>query len=65
MFKKKVNARTDDDGHRAMTLARWPTASGAKTWQKIKMKCVITKTGRNTDDMGYKLVEIEMKWVLN
>ena len=37
MFKEKVNARTDGhtdgrthNGHRAMTYARWPTASGAK-----------------------------------
>ena len=32
MFEEKVNARTDTwtDRQRAMTLARWPTASGAK-----------------------------------
>ena len=33
MLKEKVNAQTDGrtrDGQRAMTQARWPTASGAK-----------------------------------
>ena len=48
MFKIKVNARTvgrtdgrTHNGHRAMTLACWPTASGAKNLSSVELKTFI------------------------
>ena len=40
MFEEKVNAGTDTwtDRQQAMTLARWPTASGAKNHVRLAIQ---------------------------